>query len=51
MLQNMKHILTHTDETLLAKKFGYNNVEKFTKTKVLFFRMRKHTRMAFERTL
>ncbi|EAI5464497.1 hypothetical protein [Campylobacter lari] len=36
MLQTMKHILTHTDETLLAKKFGYNNVEKFTKTKTLF---------------
>lgn len=32
----MKHILTHTDETLFAKKFGYNNVEKFTKTKTLF---------------
>ncbi|EAJ1118821.1 UNVERIFIED_CONTAM: hypothetical protein O8I53_01375 [Campylobacter lari] len=36
MLQTMKHILTHTDETLLAKKFGYNNVEKFIKTKTLF---------------
>ncbi|EAJ6141868.1 hypothetical protein CK576_00025 [Campylobacter lari] len=36
MLQTMKHILTHTDETLLAKKFGYNNIEKFTKTKTLF---------------
>lgn len=36
MLQTMKHILTHTDETLLAKKFGYNNVEKFIKTKTFF---------------
>lgn len=32
----MKHILTHTADDLLAKKFAYNNVDNFLKTKVLF---------------
>lgn len=36
MFNTMKHILTHTAEDLLAKKFAYNNVDNFLKTKVLF---------------
>lgn len=36
MFNTMKHILTHTAEDLLAKKFAYNNVDNYLKTKVLF---------------
>ncbi|MBF7046383.1 hypothetical protein IY974_07420 [Campylobacter volucris] len=50
MFDIIKYILTRTDDDLLTKNLGYNNVDNF-KNKSFIFKILKHTKVAFKRAL